>query len=259
MSGEEAALLARLPQFTFGFVLVLARTGAACMLIPGIGEADLPVMIRAGFALSLTAVLLPVLASDLPAMPADIWRGLYMLAAELLTGLFLGWLGRLLAAALALAGQIAAMLAGQASVLQPDSILGPQGAALGWLFGLAAPTLLLASGLYALPLQALAGSYRVLAAGVLLPSGDTAQTVVTAVGASFALAVRLAAPFLLAGVVWNVALAGLSRLAPQLQVFFLAAPAQLLGGLVLLGALGAAMLTVWQRDVAAALAALPGL
>ena len=52
------------------------------MLIPGIGEAELPMMVRAGFALALTAVLLPVLAPDLPPPPADIWRGLAMLAAR---------------------------------------------------------------------------------------------------------------------------------------------------------------------------------
>jgi flagellar biosynthetic protein FliR len=259
MTGADAALLARLPALAFAFVLVLARAGAACMLIPGIGEAELPATIRAGFALALTTALLPVLLPQMPALPADIWRGLSMLAAELAAGLFLGWIARLLVLALTMAGQIAAIVAGQASVLQPDAVLGPQGAALGRLLRLAAPVLLLASGLYALPLEALAGSYRVLPAGVLLPAADTAQAAVAAAGACFALAVRLAAPFIIAGIVWNAALAVLGRLAPQLQVYFLAAPAQLLGGLALLGALGAALLAAWQRDAAAALAALPGM
>ena len=259
MTSADAAMLAHLPQFAFGFVLVLGRTGAACMLIPGIGEAELPMMVRAGFALALTAVLLPVLAPDLPAPPPDIWRGLFMLAAELAAGLLLGWLARLLLLALPLAGQMLAILSGQASVLQPDDLLGPQGAAVGRLLGLAGPVLLLSSGLYALPLQALAGSYRVLPPGVLLPAADTAASVVAAVAACFALALRLAAPFLLAGIVWQVALAALVRLAPQVPVFFLAAPAQLLGGLALLAALAGTVLGVWGESVAAGLASLPGL
>lgn len=252
------ALESLLPRYAFGFALVLARGGAACMLLPGIGETEVPAMLRAGFALALTLTLLPVLAPDLPAPPADIWRGLAVILAELATGLFLGWLARLLMLALPLGGQIAALLAGQASVLQPDSVLGPQGAAMARLFGLAAPVLLLASGLYALPLQALAGSYRVFPAGVLLPAGDAAQVGLAAVTTCFAVALRLAAPFLLAGIVWNVALATLARLAPQVQVLFLAAPAQLFGGLVLLGALGAAILAAWLRHAADGLAMLPG-
>ena len=259
MTGAEAALLGRLPDFAFAFVLVLARTGAACMLLPGIGEAELPMMIRAGFALALTLVLLPVLLADLPPPPADAFRGFAMLAAELAAGGLLGWLARLLLLALPLAGQFIAMMTGLASVLQPDDLLGPQGAALGRLFALAGPVLLLASGLYALPLQALAGSYRVLPAGAMLPAGDTAATIVAAVGACFALALRLAGPFLLAGIVWQVALAALGRLAPQVPVFFLAAPAQLLGGLALLAALAGTVLGIWGDSAAVGLASLPGL
>ncbi len=245
--------------YAFGFVLVLARSGAACMLLPGIGESEVPAMLRVGFAVALTLLLLPVLAPDLPAPPASLWRGAGMVVAELASGLFLGWLARLLMLALPIAGQVTALLTGQASVLQADAVLGPQGAALARLMTLAAPVLLLVSGLHALPLAALAGSYRVLPAGQLLPAGDAAQIGVGAVGACFALALRLAAPFLLAGIVWQVTLAALARLAPQVQVFFLAAPAQLLGGLALLGLLGAAVLAAWRTQAAVGLAALPGL
>lgn len=258
MTGD-AALLALLPHYAFALVLVLARTGAACMLLPGIGEAEFPAMVRAGFALALTAVLLPVVAPVLPAAPADVWHGLRMLGAELAAGLLLGWLARLLMLALPLAGQMVAVLVGQSSVLQPDEILGPQGAAIGRLLGLAGPALLLTSGLYALPLQALAGSYRVLPAGELLPAGDAAASVTAAVAACFALALQLAGPFLLGSIIWHVALAALSRLVPQLQVFFLAAPAQLLGGLLLLGLLSGALLSVWRQAAVAGFTALPGL
>ncbi len=258
MTAADAALLAALPGSAFGFVLVLARVGAACMLLPGIGEAEIPAPMRAALALALTALLLPGLAPALPAAPADPWRGLGMLGAELAVGLLLGWLARLLLLALPLAGQLLAVLIGQASVLQPDDLLGPQGSAMGRLFGLAAPVLLLASGLYALPVQALAGSYRSFPAGTLPDAGDGVAAVVAALGACFALALRLAGPFLLGGIVWHVALAALARLAPQVPVFFLAAPAQLLGGLLLLASLGATLLAVWGAAAAAGFATLPG-
>jgi flagellar biosynthetic protein FliR len=213
---------------------------------------------RVGFAFALTLVLLPVLVPALPAAPADPARLLAMLAAELGAGLFLGWLSRLALLALPMAGQLIAILTGQASVLQPDGLLGPQGAALGRVFGLAAPVLILVSGLHALPLHALAESYRLLPAGAPLPGPDAAESAVGAVASCFALALQLAAPFLLAGIVWHVTLAALARLAPQVPVFFLAAPAQLLGGLALLGVLGASLLGLWQDRAAATLAALPG-
>jgi flagellar biosynthesis protein FliR len=259
VSADDAALLARLPQLAFAAALVLARAGAACMLIPGVGEAELPQVVRAGFAVALTAVLVPVLLPQLPAAPGNAFGALAFIAAELATGLFLGWLARLVVLALPMAGEVIATATGMASVLQPDSVLGAHGTATGRMLGLAAPVLLLTSGLWALPLRALAGSYALVPAGALLPVADGTQTAVAAAGACFSLAMQLAAPFLLASVVFYVAVAALGRIAPQIQVFFLAAPAQLLGGVALLGLLAPALLSVWQDRAAVALAHLPGL
>jgi len=259
MEAADAQILAALPGWAFAFVLVLARVGAAVMLMPGLGEAEPPAMLRAGLALALTALLLPVLQPLLPAAPGDLWQAAGMIVAELLAGLFLGWLARLVALALPMAGQIIAYMLGLASVLQQDQVFNAQGTVLSRLFGLAAPVILLGGGLYALPLSALAGSYQVLPPGTLLPAGDTVEMVVRAVGGSFGLALRLAAPFVLASVIWQVGLGLLARLVPQLQVFFVAQPAQILGGLLLLAALSVGMLDSWGEAARGAFALLPGL
>ena len=259
MEAADAQILAALPGWAFAFVLVLARVGAAVMLMPGLGEAEPPAMLRAGLALALTALLLPVVQPLLPAGPADLWHAAGMIVAELLAGLFLGWLARLVALALPMAGQIIAYMLGLASVLQQDQVFNAQGTVLSRLFGLAAPVILLGGGLYALPLSALAGSYQVLAPGTLLPAGDTVEMAVRAVSGSFGIALRLAAPFVLASVIWQVGLGLLARLVPQFQVFFVAQPAQILGGLLLLAALSIGMLDTWGEAARGAFALLPGL
>jgi flagellar biosynthetic protein FliR len=259
MSAADSALLADLPALAFGFVILIARCGGACMLLPGIGETQLPTMVRAGIAVALTLLLLPVLAPTLPPPPASPWRLFAMVGAEVLTGLWLGWLARLAMLALPIAGQIIAGLTGLSNVLEPDPRLGSQNSALGQAFGLAAPVLILAGGLHALPIAALAGSYRLIPAGALLPAADTTQAVVGAVSQSFALALRLAAPFVLAGIVWHVALGLLARLVPQLQVFFAALPGQILGALALLAVLGVGIIDAWREQIAHIFATLPGL
>ena len=82
MTAADAVLLAGLPGWAFAFVLLLCRAGAACMLIPGVGEAEVPAMVRAGFAVALTALLLPGLAPHMPPPPDDVGRLLFMVAAE---------------------------------------------------------------------------------------------------------------------------------------------------------------------------------
>lgn len=270
MTADDAALLVDLPKWAFAFVLVLSRIAAAFMLLPAFGEAELPAMVRAGLAVVFTLVLLPVVAPLLPAMPDNGFVALIAVAGETIVGIWLGWLARLLILALPMAGQIIANVIGLASVLQPDAMLGPQGSALGRLFALAAPVAVMATGLHALPLAALEGSYHVLppyslatgpglVVGLSLAPGDAAQAIVAAVGNSFGLALRLAAPFVLAAIVWNLALGLLSRLVPQWQLYFAVLPGQIIGGFLLLGLLSGAVLSAWLAAVRDGLSTLPGL
>mgnify|MGYP001132403287 FL=1 len=49
-----------LPALAATFMLVFARIGAMVMLLPGFGEASVPVRVRLGIALLLTLILLPL-------------------------------------------------------------------------------------------------------------------------------------------------------------------------------------------------------
>jgi flagellar biosynthesis protein FliR len=254
-----AALLAALPGWAFAFALVLARVGAAVMLLPGLGESEPPPTLRAGLAGALALLLLPLVQPLSPPVPAALIPAAGMVLAEVATGLWLGWLARVLALALPMAGQIVAYMIGLANVLEPDAAMGGQTTALGRAFSLAAAVAVLASGLWAVPVAALAGSFRLIAPGALLPAGDTAASAAAAVAQGFALALRLAAPFVIASVVWQVASGIVARLIPRLQVYFLAMPAQILGGLALLALLAGAMLAAWQDAVRLGFDRLPGL
>ncbi len=257
MTGD-AALLAALPGWAFAFVLVMARTGSAVMLLPGLGEAEPPAMLRVGFAFGIAMLLLPGIAPAIPPVPeAGIQTGL-MVAAEVATGAWLGWLARLLVLALPIAGQFLSYMLGVANVLQPDPTLGAQATPIARLLAVAAPLVLLVTGLYAMPLAALAGSYRLIPAGTLMPI-DATDVAVQTVMQSFALAVQLASPFLLAAIVWNVAMGLLTRLVPRIPVYFVVMPAQILGGMLLLAVIAGTLLTAWQDALRAGLAALPGL
>ena len=98
-----------------------------------------------------------------------------------------------------------------------------------------------------------------LPAGRPLPAGDTLADIVGAVGAMTALAVRLAAPFLLASFAWNITLGLLGRIAPALPLSGLSGPLQLLGGLLLLALLVGFGMSAWREQAETLLSALPGL
>lgn len=256
---EEAGLLAALPVLAFQAVLVFARLGAAVMVLPGLGEAEVPGPVRLGLGLGLVLLLMPALAPGLPQAPDAAGEALRLIALEVVVGLWLGGLARLAVMAMAMAGQAVALLLGLAQAMVPDPHLGGMGTATGRLFSLAAAVVVLASGLYVVPLRALVDSYALLPAGEPFPAGAGAETMAAAAAESFALALRLAAPFVLAAVVINVALGLLARIAPQVQVYFIAIPGQVLAGLTLLALVLPPLLGTFAEAARAAFLALPGL
>jgi flagellar biosynthetic protein FliR len=240
------------------FMLVLTRTGAAMAVLPGLSEAAAPAMLRIGIALAIAILLLPDLAPLVPPVPEAGLDAAAMVGAEAITGLWFGWLARIVVLALPTAAQFIAYLLGLTSVLQPDADLGPQTTALASLANLAAPVILLVSGLYRLPLQALAGLYRVIPPGTLMPAADSTKMVVDAASQAFVLAVRLASPFIVAAIVWHVTIGLITRLVPRMQIYFVAMPGQIVGGLLLLAGLSTAILAAWQDATHASFLALPG-
>lgn len=242
----------------FGLLLVLARIGAAIALLPGLGEASVPAIVKAGVVLTLTILLLPIIEPELPSRPtSELALGL-LIAKELANGLWFGWLARVLTISLPLAGQFIADFIGLANVLLPTPELGAQTTVIARLYDVAVPVLILSTGFYTILISALVGYYRLIPPGSLVWVADSAAMTVTVVAETFNLALRLAAPFILAGVAWNVAIGLIARLVPRLQIFFVGLPGQIGLGLLLLASIAAPTIASWMEATRAGFVALPG-
>ena len=119
-------------------------------------------------------------------------------------------------------------------------------------------TLILATDLHHVALDAIGRSYVMLPPGGVLAMGEAAQLALRAMARGFLLAVQISAPFIAFGILFNVGLGVLSRLMPQMQVFFIAVPASvLIGMLILFGSLGI-MMGVFLDDIGRYLGELTG-
>ncbi|WP_342627668.1 flagellar biosynthetic protein FliR [Nguyenibacter vanlangensis] len=245
------------------FLVALCRVSAMVMTAPGLGETTSPMVVRAGIALATTVTILPVIQDRLVHVAGTAMRVPFMavaiIAGELLCGAFIGWLARLVATALGIAMQIISIFTGLSSVLQPDVELGASSTAISHMASFLVPVIVLSTGLYVFPLAAVAGSYTLFPPGHMPMVGDMAKSVTAATAQSFALAVQLAAPFVLIGTLWPAMLGVLNRLMPAIQVYAIAMPAQLLGGVLLLAMLIQVMTGVWEGRMNDLLAGLPGI
>ena len=233
-----------LPGIAAAFLITFARVGTLIMLMPGLGEQLVSARLRLGFAVLVTLVLFPMVRPLLPAVNGAIaGPGLIaLLFGEILIGLVLGLSVRMVLAALQTAGNVISQQLGLSYAMTVDPTMGGQQASLGNFLTLLGVTLILASDLHHLALDAIGRSYQLLPPDGLPGMGDAAQLALKAVGRGFLLAVQMSAPFIAFAMLFNLGLGVLSRLMPQLQVFFVAVPASvLIGMLILLASLGVVM------------------
>ncbi len=227
-----------LPSTAYLYILIFARVGSILMLMPALGEMSIPARMRLSFALVFSLVLFPLVSPELPALPTDMMQVLVYLVHEIIVGLILGGITRLITTAAAVAGSIIAFQTGLSGVQGADPINGgAQGALIGAFLSLLGVTLIFATDLHHVALTAIRDSYMVFSPKEPLMFGDAADLAVKSVASAFVIGIQMAAPFIVLGLVFYLGMGLLARMMPQLQVFFVVMPATIWVGLILLGLL----------------------
>lgn len=241
--------VAFLPALAATFMLVFARIGTMLMLLPGLGEMTVPVRVRLTVALVLAAVLLPLHRDDYHLDLTALGPLIAMLARELLIGAVLGMTARLAMSALQVAGSVIAQQLGLGFVTAIDPTQGQQGMLVGNFLGVLGVTLIFATDLHYLVIAALNDSYTLFTPGAVPLIGDVAALTTQTIASAFKIGVQLSAPFLVFGMLFNLGLGVLSRLMPQMQVYFIGLPLSILIGLMILVLVLGAMMTTFLGSI----------
>jgi hypothetical protein len=122
----------------------------------------------------------------------------------------------------------------QSSALIADPALGGHSALLSRLLALAGVTAALAAGVHHIWFGAIVRSYAAFPPGAVPDIAMLADRAVQAATDATRLAVGLSAHYLVFGLIFNLTLGLAARLAPAIQIFFIAQPLTILGGLALL-------------------------
>ena len=222
--------------------VVFLRVSALVSVLPAFGERSVPTRIKLGLAGAFTLVVAP--AVD-PGVPVEGLPGYARLAGtEILVGLALGLGLRLFVLALQTAGSIAAQATSLSQILGSAAVEPVP--AMGYILVTAGLALAVMAGLHVRVAEFLIRSYDLFPTGTLPGASDLARWGVDRVARMFALAFALAAPFVIASLVYNLALGAINRAMPQLMVAFVGAPVITFGGLFLLFAGAPLILSVWS-------------
>ena len=217
------------------FLLMLTRISGIFLISPFFGSMNIPMFFRVGIALAMSVVLFPVVDGlGTPETPPSI----IMFGAAVLGELFIGWLIGFVAyisfAAITMAGKVMDMQVGFAVVNVVDPTSGQQIPLIGsFLYNLAVIILLVTNGHHML-IAALVESFRAVPLAGLEANISLALIIANFTGTIFLTGMKIAMPITFAILLTNVGLGILSRTMPQMNIFVVGIPMQLMIGLFVL-------------------------
>lgn len=231
-----------LPALAAAFMLVFARVAAMVMVLPALGQSNIPVRIKIAIAVLLTLIILPLHRTAYTIDMSSMAPLVVSMLHEIIIGVVLGATAQVAMSALQVAGSVIAQQLGLGFVTAVDPTQGQQGVVIGNFLTMLGVTLLFATDSHHLIIAALNDSYTIFSPGDLVPSGDVAALATRAFSAAFKIGMQLSAPFLVFGLVFNIGLGVLARLMPQMQVYFVGVPLSILTGFLIFAAVLAAMM-----------------
>ncbi|MBB3808005.1 flagellar biosynthetic protein FliR [Pseudochelatococcus contaminans] len=218
-----------------GAMLLMCRVGGCFMLMPGLSNASIPVNIRLYAAIAVTLTMYPLLFDTVaPAFRGQSFSFLLLLViSEVLSGIWIGFLGRLMFLALE---TLAVLIAMALNLSNPSGVSFDQMEALppvGAIISLSAAMLVFAADLHWEILRAVKASYANMPPGLLFQSRLSLVGIADQLSSSFLVALRISSPIIIYSVIINFAIGLMNKFTPQIQVYFISIPFVIAGGIIL--------------------------
>jgi flagellar biosynthesis protein FliR len=226
--------LEALPGQALSAFLVFCRVGSCLMLVPAIGSARTPVVVRLMVCVGASAAVSAALGEfDGLREGVTVARTANLVFIEIAKGMFIGFMARFFFASLQFLAEAASNAIGL-NTLEPSADDGESVPAIAALVTLTASALFVIADQHLEVLRALVQSYSVLTFGTGLDKQTSMANILGVLGDASLLALQVCSPFLLYAIVINFLFGILNRLAPQIPVTFISAPFIIGGGFLLM-------------------------
>lgn len=229
------------------FIVVFSRIGTVMIFIPVLGDNRILARGRLFFALAISFILTPVISDMLPAMPEKPVELGLVVGGEILAGAFLGLVVRAMYFATQTAGTVISFVSGMANTMVYDPVVEQQSAIVAGFMGSVAALLLFVTNMHHLLIEAMVESYMLFQPGIIPNLGDMTQMMARQISDTFILGVQLSTPFIVVSLAYYMGLGVLTRLSPQIPIFFVAMPLQIIISTVVLSLAIGGMMTVYLR------------
>jgi flagellar biosynthetic protein FliR len=223
------------PREVIFFALVLSRVAGIFSAIPVFGGRTIPLHVKVVVILMITLVCFPVLRISPPAIPTDVFTLALLVMREIMVGITLGFVTRIIFSAVEFSGQIIGMQMGFtiSSIIDPSQ--GTQTQIMSVMQTLLATLLFLSMNIHHMFIRTIVDSFRIIPLGGWHLNAEILSFLIKGTSDIFILGIRLAAPVMVALLLTSVTLGIMARSFPQMNIFMVSMPLNIGIGLIVLG------------------------
>jgi flagellar biosynthetic protein FliR len=222
-----------------GTVLALfaafCRIGGCFMVLPGFSSARVPTQMRLMIALAISMAILPLMWEELyAATRVNSSSYIVLIGGEIFVGVTLGFIARYITLGLQFAGAAMSSLIGFNAAPSPGIVERDPQSDITTIISFTAIVLLFTADFHHMIIKTLVNSYEFMPIGEGFKTRMALVSITDTLTATFMLMLRLASPFIVYGLIFNLAIGMVNKLAPQIPIYFISIPFILAGGLILL-------------------------
>jgi flagellar biosynthesis protein FliR len=223
-------------QFAALLLLVMTRVTAMITMLPVIGSPQVPGVVKAGFSLFVSMIALSIPGIGSTPIPEGLGPMILGAAGEAFIGLAMGFTVRLVLEAVNFAGHMAGFQMGFTIANVIDPITGDQVSIVANFQTMAATVIFIVTGLYEKTIEGVIRSFQLVGPGTVVFRSGGMEEFITLGGQLFSQAVIIGAPLIIVLLLANISMGLMSRVFPQMNVFFIGFPVTIALGLLVLAA-----------------------
>lgn len=216
------------------FILILTRISGVIVISPVFGSRNIPMQAKIGLSATLAIIIFNVKKMPIYQFPDNLLPFILTIVNEFIIGLVIGFAAQLIFAGIQLAGEIIDMQMGFGIVNVIDPVFGTQVPLIGNFKYLVALMIYLATNSHYILINALFQSYDIIPIFGFKYHGSLTDTVLNLFIGMFVIALQICIPIVGAIFVVQVALGILARTVPQMNVFIVGMPINILIGFIII-------------------------
>lgn len=217
------------------FLFILIRVAGIITGMPLIGGKNVPRQVKAGLALLIALIILPIVKLDKDIILHDIFSIIPILAAEFMLGLIIGMAGRLIFAGIELAGEEIGLQMGFGVV----TLIDPQAEAhvpiIGEFYSLLALMIFLGIDAHYYFISAIIRSFQLVPPLHVKVNQPLYEYMLRLTAGMFIIGVKIGIPVSAVLIITNIVLGFISKVIPQMNVYIVSIPLMIGVGLLLIG------------------------